>query len=237
MGNTPLSTRRGGFTLIELLVVLSLIMLMFGLTVMFIIRLQGGWSAEGRGTVQQSVQIAKSRAGKDQVGHGMRLKPDVNGYVRELYYIEQPEPWAPRAADPGGNLTTVPGNLSTVKIAGIDLLGGYPLDPTAWTIMPGDSLEVLDTGEVHRITTDPLKQAAAALPNGSSVYYDPIANVSTLILDTPLPYEVEKVPTRQYRILRAPRLTGEEPVPLPEGVAIDLNTNLVFGNPIPLDAL
>jgi len=39
--------------------------------------------------------------------------------------------------------------------------------------------------------------------------------------------------TRAYRIIRAPRITGEEPTLLPDGVVIDLNTNRLPPPPTP----
>src|SRR5262245_12167431 len=90
------STRRDAFTLIELLVVIALILLLVGLTVMFILRVVTGWSAEGRGTSQQSLQIAKARAISGRLPYGMRLKPDANNLVHEIYFIEQPADFVPR---------------------------------------------------------------------------------------------------------------------------------------------
>src|SRR5262249_42980100 len=49
-------------------------------------------------------------------------------------------------------------------------------------------------------------------------------------LDSALPYDIPSPGTRSYRVIRRPRLTGEEPVLLPDGVAIDLNTNVAYSS-------
>ena len=49
--------------------------------------------------------------------------------------------------------------------------------------------------------------------------------------NSPIPYLVEA--TRTYRIIRARAFLGDEPLQMPENVAIDLKTNSDFGNPVP----
>ncbi len=222
---------RGGFTLIELLVVISLIMVLAGLAVAFLPGLNDQAKAARAGTmVQQALNIAKQKALRDQVPTGIRLvagkrypsplDPQVPYFVTELQYIQQPDDFAE------GTLSTVVTsgipNLSQVQLTGASDLTSGSTFVVEYLVQPGDYLEVLGGGLVHRITTVTRNPPDPALPLVSSV----------LTLASQLPYQIA-TPTRNYRIIRGPRVTSEDLLQLPDGVAINLLTNGTYGNPLP----
>src|SRR4051794_33926385 len=96
---TRAQARRSGFTLIELLVVIGLMLLLFGLGVAFLPS-ASSTAAEARAAsmVQSWLNIARQRAQRDQVPHGVRfLVKSLGGLsqvVTDAQYIEQPEDYA-----------------------------------------------------------------------------------------------------------------------------------------------
>src|SRR5919109_3199681 len=122
---------RDGFTLIELLVVIALLLVLAGLVVLFLPRVQESQRAARGGTITQgTLQIARQRAVRDQAPRGVRLMVDLStGYVAALQYIEQPDDFS------GGYLTTSgpTAPYTAVIITGADLWNGDPApgnDPT-----------------------------------------------------------------------------------------------------------
>lgn len=99
-------TRRG-FTLIELLVTMGLIVLLLSIAVavsnsatLDSYKING--SAD---RVAQALITAKSRAARDRAPRGVRFLPDNTGFLAEMIYIEQPEPWLPDQSHWYGNNT------------------------------------------------------------------------------------------------------------------------------------
>jgi hypothetical protein len=122
--------------------------------------------------------------------------------------------------------------------------------PSLWPVQPGDYLELNGGGLVHRIAAvtyytwpnDPARPSQPAARRRDPVpgSNPPVLEGNALFLQSPLPHAVEL--TREYRILRSPRVTaGEFALQLPEGVAIDLIKNALFagaGAPLlPVDPL
>jgi len=134
----------------------------------------------------------------------------------------------PLSPGTGGNVAWL--NLLSFDTA--DLVNGYTpgypgtpnnADPNAkyWAVIPGDYLEVNGTGLLHRVTN---------------------VRASNLIdVSPPLPYTISPQVKATYRIIRAPRVAGDETLKLPSSTLIDLDTNLPnptgFNNPLPTGAL
>ena len=58
-----------------------------------------------------------------------------------------------------------------------------------------------------------------------------VLNTNTIAVTPPLAYPLAA--TQSYRVMRAPRTMADDPVKLPEGTFIDMDTNAVFGNATP----
>jgi hypothetical protein len=159
---------------------------------------------------------AKQRALRDQAPRGLRLWLPQSGnlMVTDCQYIEQPDDFSSGfiASDATRTIITF-GGLTN------DLYNGYtPADFKYWNVQPGDYIEVFSTGLMHQIVP------SVAIPTGVSP--------NAVSITPPLPYVVS-TPTPNYRIVRAPRAVGEEMLKMPDGVVIDLNTNVAFNNPLP----
>jgi prepilin-type N-terminal cleavage/methylation domain-containing protein len=203
----PCHASRSGFTLIELLVVISIILALAALAVMFIPNLdQQQRAAQGGSLLQGWLNIAKQRALRDQAPRGLRLymtsDPTLPSTVADqAQYIEQPDDFT------GGTLT---GSGNAVAISGADLTGGET-DPTLWSVQAGDVLEVWGTGLVHQITG--VTQVSAS---------PPVFNLA--LAGAGLPVATPATGTTTYRIIRAPRVSGEDVLQMPSYVGVDMTT-------------
>jgi prepilin-type N-terminal cleavage/methylation domain-containing protein len=229
-----MTSKRTGFTLVELLVVIAIIMILAGIAAAFLPVIGDSDRAARGGTMlQQWILTAKQKALRDQVPTGIRLSAtpytDTNGtvvttQVLSCQYIEQPDDFTatpPPQGSPAdmGSLSGTQGQNS-VTISGMDITK---------QVAAGDRLELLGNGLMYTIT--------------SSQFTAP--NSTLLTLDAQLVYSVSSpvLATGQnrypnsYRILRAPRITGDELLQLPDGVVIDLQTNAnyspAFGGNLP----
>jgi len=95
---TRRAPRRGGFTLIELLVVMAIVVALAGVTIVI------AWSALDRdraaaavNKVTGSMQIARSRAHRDGLPHGVRLINNGNNLVTAYQFIYSPPVFLPAA--------------------------------------------------------------------------------------------------------------------------------------------
>ncbi len=214
---------RTAFTLIELLVVIALILILAGLAARFIPTIgKNASQAQGGTMLQQWILTAKQKALRDQVPCGIRLMAvpwsDPNSgttysQVTQCQYIEQPDDFPLTV---GSHLSVVPKpptDVNYFKQVAINLsLTGQ--------VAPGDYLEVWGNGLMHQIV--------AVAP--------PASNQTILTLATPLPHAVPPganptltpIFTKQYRIVRAPRITGDDILDLPESIIIDLSTNATY---------
>lgn len=230
--------QRRGMTLVELLVVMSLIAVLAALAVAF---LPSAASTAKEARAGQQVQgwcnIAKQRAMRDQAPRGLRLfinpaytagSTTLNLAVTDCQYIEQPEdfpasqgvamqcpPPFPLAA---GFTPQACVYVSTDMTNGYPVTTGFSTDPNAqyWSVQPGDYLEVLGTGLMHQITK-------VGVPDASN-NLQPQAIVVAPALATPVSA------TFNFRIVRAPRIAGEETLKMPDGTIIDLQTNVTYSN-------
>jgi prepilin-type N-terminal cleavage/methylation domain-containing protein len=194
-----------GFTLIELLVVMSLIVLLASIAVLVVPSVMDQQrGSTGASRVQGWLIAAQQRAVLDRAPRGVRLLPDaVNPQlVTQLQYIERPDDFV------GGTITTsTAGGVTTVTFSA-DLSGGQGANQALWPVQVGDYLEVQGTGLMHQITA---------------------VTANSVTLASPLPYDILTA-TAQYRIERAVRVLGEDPLEMPANVAIDLTTNTNPGN-------
>ncbi len=204
---------RDGYTLIELLVVISLMAVLAALTILFIPNAASS-AREARAAVQLQgwLSIAKQRALRDQAPRGLRLWiPSGSLQVVECQYTEQPDDFAVGTITSNATGDTINFNFGST---GTDLLNGYSTaaaDVKYWNVQPGDYLEVLGTGLMHQIS-----------PTGTN----------TATISPALPFPIASA-TPNYRIVRAPRPVGDETLKLPDGTAIDLQTNNTYGNAPP----
>ncbi len=207
---------RQAFTLIELLVVIALILLIAGMAVAFLPAIgDTARQAQGATMLQQWILTAKQKALRDQVPCGIRLVPFLNPVtgkfdkVRDCQYIEQPDDFPSKVGFLDQNGTPA----STVTVTGSTVTCTLNL---ANKVAPGDHLEILGGGLMHTVN-----RIISGTP-------------STMMLNSPFPSQTQtQITTSHYRIVRAPRITGDDLLQLPDPVTIDLDTNGRYGNPLP----
>jgi prepilin-type N-terminal cleavage/methylation domain-containing protein len=167
--NTP----RAAYTLVELLVVIGIILVLAGMALYLVPSISSQQQATQAGTqLQQWIEIAKQRAGRDRAPRGIRLLPGTPNsmFVTQLEYIEQPPDfWL----GPGSTFTTgvsATSGLPIVTFTGgtTTLSGGVgnpgkflpnvpaPLgkpNPNAgsYPVQPGDRIALGSSEETHTI--------------------------------------------------------------------------------------
>lgn len=209
--------KRAGFTLVEMLVVIAIIAALFAMIVLMFPSFNASKRAGNGATMLQGwLYQAKQRAFRDGAPRGLRLF--VSGtLVTECQFIETPDDFT------GGTIRTGSNAREVIIGGGIDVIRSDP-DPNNWLVQYGDYLEVQGLGLVHRI----------AFPNATNP--NPIKLVGSetvLTLDSDLPYPIPAPGTSHYRIMRRPRVVGDEALKLPDNVAIDLKTNIDYGYGLP----
>lgn len=211
---------RGGYTLIELLVVISIIAVLAAITVAFLPSVAGnGTEARAAAQLQGWLNIAKTRALRDQAPRGLRLWLDPANPTQtiECQYTEQPDDFSIGVIASNATGDTISFGGTPGKPWTNDLWNGYTgnaADVKYWNVQAGDYLEVAGAGLMHVIQTLPANNTVTIAP--------------------PLPYPINVASaTPNYRIVRTPRPVGDETLKLPEGTIIDLQTNLTYGNALP----
>lgn len=203
--------RRPGFTLIEMFVVLGIILSLSVLTVLFMPRIQERQKVpRGADLLQGWLLMAKQRALRDRVPTGVRLQPislnpndPTHNYVRDLQYIQKPDDFSQ------GLVSGWQQNI--VTFTGVDFLsnlqpGQKPNQGNETTSVQAGDYLLIHGGEgvptmITAVTSSTTLQVASAS---------------------------QQVPAPcSYRIMRQPRLlAGEEPLQLPQDVAIDVGRSL-----------
>jgi prepilin-type N-terminal cleavage/methylation domain-containing protein len=193
MSSAPVAgPNRRAFTLIELLVVLTIMMVLAGIIIGIMGRVQDRRKV-GRNAdqVRAFYAEAKLRAKRDRVTTGVRLISDASGNGRTLHYIQQPDDFS------GGQITGVAANVAS--FTAVDFTGGFG-NAANWQVQPGDYLEVNRGGLVHSIV---------AVMNGNQLQLATSPSV-------PFPTGSYRI-IRQPRILM-----GDEPLTLNDDAAVSL---------------
>ncbi len=195
---------RPSFTLMELLVVIALIGIMAGLAIYFVPSFNtSAKSARGAGDLQQWLNTARQRAIRDQSPRGLRILFDAAGLASKCQFLEQPDDLGGGSYFVSGTgftsltlQTSGPGpTYSQVTINGANFNDG--------SVQPKDYLEIHGTGLVH--------------------YISGVAG-NVLTLQIPLQSAIT-TPTASFRIIRQPRVVGDETFDLPRTIVVDGNTN------------
>jgi type II secretory pathway pseudopilin PulG len=200
---------RVGFTLVEMLTVMAILIILLGLMVLLL----PGWQQQGRARagasqLQQWLLIAKQRAVLDQAPRGVRLLPDEDDsdLIVKAQFIEQPDDFS------GGRVSTdTTGSIVTLESSNLEIDAGDP-DQTLWLVQPGDHIQIGGSGLVRQIATI----------TGSDL------GPYQLTVSQPFPYAIT-TKTENYRIIRSPRVQGDEVLELPLDVAIDLKASATHG--------
>jgi prepilin-type N-terminal cleavage/methylation domain-containing protein len=208
--------KRDAFTLVEMLIVLAIIAALAALVAFTFPSFQErSRAAKGGQALQAWLNYARQRALMEQAPRGLRfmISPSAltGGFVvRECQYLEQPDDYT------GGTLLFEhdPSPGAANPPTKVKLTGGGDLA----AIEKGDYLEIYGTGQVHVITG-----------------IDP--SIGTLFFaSSPLPpsrtLDVGQTEfTTHFRIMRRPRVTGDEPLKLPEEVVVDYPLYAKYENP------
>jgi type II secretory pathway pseudopilin PulG len=217
-------------TLVELLVVLAILVF---LAVLGYALVPSMYSKQRRVSAVDQLTIwlmtARQRAKRDMEPTGLRLlpvtddqgkvviQPDGSVFVRQLQYVQQPEPLTggvvTKDGPSGGQCESI--RQGVVTFRQVDFVGaGSTIDE--YLVQPGDYLELRGGGNVYVI---------------AGVERDRLYLSDSTINDA------EFVPTTQYRIIRQPRpLLGEKTLEVPGDTVIDLGppsaTDLASGQPL-----
>jgi hypothetical protein len=212
------------------MIVIALIIIIAGLSAFFYPGFdQRERSRQGASNLQSWLLVARQSALRDQAPRGVRLLPDPNNpqLIRRVQYLEQPDDFT------GGTIvsedpTNVPPGLNPLQVlrySGVDLTGGYYSDPNLWPVRERDMIQLYNSGVVHQILSPN--------PNANpSIKPDPPdatgrTNSGQIVLASPLPVRID-TPQRNYKIVRQPRVAGDETLEMPFDVAIDLSTNVDY---------
>ena len=141
---------------------MTLILVLATIAVLFVPSVQDGDKAStGARQLMSMLQIAKTRAMRDQAPRGVRLVPtDPNhpNQITQLQYIQQPPDfYDPRSAGPSPPPIGM-GNIVSFAAQGVpspDFWGGFGNNPPLWPVQPGDYLEINGGGLLRRILAVP----------------------------------------------------------------------------------
>ena len=222
--------KRAAFTLVEMLIALAILLVLSTLLIGFGGRMmESRRSNSGADLLQKWLLIAKQRALRDQTPTGLRLIAGTGGLVNQLVYVQQPRDLSLEPATISFTKSTVPGPGHPPPYDVVDLAGAIgsndfwgPFGMGAYqNVQIGDYLQI-NGGRLNRVV---------AVPKATTLN----------ILNTPTtggttPPDASHVSTSQFVIVRSSRpLQGEDPLQLPQDVAIDTTTNSTYGNALPTD--
>jgi Tfp pilus assembly protein FimT len=219
-----------------MLVVLGLLLILAALAVAFVPKMnERQKTARGADQLQGWLLIARQWARRDGVPTGIRIQSGTlypnpvspnTSYRHDLQYIQQPPAFY---AGTSSYLNVGAGSTATVVQSSssgttVDFSNGNSSDPNAWILANPttgtgvDFVEVPVGGPTYRIKS---------LSTGANGY-------DTMSFGNTSPSSGSYW---NYRILRAPRvLAGEGTLQMPKDVAIDVNTNVIFGSNVPINS-
>ena len=240
--------RRRGFTLIEMLLVIGILIVLITLAALFLPNLDRNRGVPNAVTqVEGWIRLSKNQALRDGAPRGIRLIPDPNNpsQCRQLQYIEQPDPLAPKGVTPPsatypnglriGLVVTTPNPNpapapppypnplpSTATLVLINPATNQPVSPNDWDdpnnpqILPGDFLELTGSpSALARIMTPPGPSTNPAFPGGQRASFLLDRSIDGTDVN-PL------ILTDGFRVIRSPRpLAGEPALDLHKDVYID----------------
>src|SRR5262245_23598498 len=233
--------RRPGFTMMELLVVIAVVGVLAGLAIYFVPSFNtSAKSARGAADLQQLLVSARQRAIRNQSPYGLRIMFDpVTGLAAKCQYLEQPDDlgagryydtasasWLnlQLRASPDGSTKKVwvttsgtpvaPafnfGPVVAGRLSGADGINYTDDDPP---VQIGDYLEINGSGISHAIIG-----SEPSDPKNKPAIFD------MLVLYSDLPQSIG-TPITNFRVIRQPRVVGDETFDLPRSIVVDGRTN------------
>jgi prepilin-type N-terminal cleavage/methylation domain-containing protein len=233
----PAADRRPAFTLIELLVVMGIILALSALAVGTIGRFGNEKQPNvGADRLQGWLLIAKQRAKRDMAPRGVRLFRDPTSrnpnFITQCQYIGYAGDWNGGGGVSVGLEWDMTNPKSPAYVYRAKSSSGPIFTPPANSgvapyVQRNDYLELYGGGLVYQIQN--------VQSNYLDLVFNPLPGYIMPPAGTVSP--TAEYPTRpataQYRVIRqAQPLAGEEPLILPQGIVIDVNTNAQFGNQV-----
>lgn len=220
--------RRRAFTLVELLVAMGIMLVLVGLSLLVAnsglvgnLRLTGG-SDRVAGWLMQ----AKTKAKRDGAPRGVRFIPGPDGYIREAQLIEVPDPFN---LPPGHRLLVGqwPNGAATERHV---YIVGPNITDIANNVAVGDTLSIPTFGTIHRVTALQNTQVSVGTTGANipavEVFAADLNKIPDLGAAASAAATTPPTPTfatSTFGFLRQARpVFGEEPLVVPEGIAIDL---------------